>query len=331
MLERIKAMKSSGNTTREENIAKALKLREQGLIYKVIGKKIGVAESTARKWCNPHLTEHFRAQGLKYREKNKGKRRIKIKEYNQRPEVKERNNRRIKEKKMQKFIDKGYKVHPDGYLLDMKCDGCGELFDTQRRGPMAALRVYKTMFCTKECRIKVQIRKCVAAKRQKQNPNCKGGLRKFNCPHCGDKIETYRAQLKFCDKRECHLIQQRISQAPRRGEWVEVNKECRHCKEPFTVEVRERTPSGHAQDPIKATENTKYCSRQCTISYRSTYLTDSFIKGQIRSDFRRAEGMTISNDQISPQMVEDKRLLLKLNRAWKTRTGKHHPSRYLRR
>ena len=52
---------------------KALKLRKQGLSYKAIGEKIGIAESTARKWCNPHLLEHFRAQRRKYREKGKDK------------------------------------------------------------------------------------------------------------------------------------------------------------------------------------------------------------------------------------------------------------------
>lgn len=312
----------------EEKLEEAKKLRKKGLGYKAISEKIGVAESTARQWLNPHLKEHFRAQNKKYREKGKEKWKIRQKEYNKRPEVKERNNRLSKEKKMQKFIDKGYKVHPDGYLLDIKCDGCGKLFDTKKRGPMAALRIYKTMYCDKKCRVKTQIKKNVVIKRQKQNPDCEGGLRKFNCPHCGDKIETYRAQQKFCGKHKCLRTQANMKQEKLRGEWVEVNKECRHCKKPFTVKVRECTPHGRPQDPIKATEHLKYCSSKCTVSYRSDYLTDAFVKHQIRNDFKRSEEMIISDDQISPQMVEDKRLLLKLNRAWKTKTGKYHPSTY---
>lgn len=306
-----------------EKAKKALKLRKQGLAYNAIGKKIGVATSTARKWCNPDKAEHFRAQARKSAEKGKEKRRIKIKEYNQRPEVKERINRLSKEKKIKKFIEKGYNVHPDGYLLGIKCDHCGEAFSTKNRGPMAALRIYPKMYCTNECRIKLQIKKSVAVKREKQ-----GGLRKFNCPHCGDKIETYREHLKLCGKIECERAESRVKQGKTRGEWVEVKKECRNCKKPFTAKVRECTPGGHAQDPIEATQHIKYCSRKCGKNYRGNHLTDPYVKTSIKRDFSRSNDMIISDDQISPQMVEDKRLLLKLNRAWKTKTGKHHSSRY---
>jgi hypothetical protein len=211
----------------------------------------------------------------------------------------------------------------------MKCGNCGKLFDTRKRGQNALTIMSGTPFCSKECRVKTGTKRLVAKKRQRANPDCEGGLRKFNCPHCGDKIETYRTQLKYCGKDECKAIQQRIYQANYRGEWVEVKKgECRNCKKPFTAKVRKCKTDGRDRDHIKATAHIKYCSFKCRANYGRDYLTDSFIKAQIRRSFLKVEGMIISDNQISPQMVEDKRLLLKLDRAWKAKTGKHHPSRY---
>tara|TARA_R100001594_G_scaffold48246_1_gene81100 strand:+ start:4543 stop:5490 length:948 start_codon:yes stop_codon:yes gene_type:complete len=299
-----------------EKIEEAQKLREQGLTYKAIAKEIGVAISTASALCNPDRAEEYqRRQTLLNAEPSRRKElNRKGREYGKRAETKERRNQRNKKKRMKELTEQGYNVHPDGYLLDIKCDHCGETFSTKNRGQ--ALRIYSSMYCSDKCYQANGI-KTLQARIRASLPQ---GLRKFNCPYCKAKVETYKKDQVCCGKRSCTLAQQRDAGRKNRGEWTKVELNCLCCGKVMIRKVRKYNRHGELSE--EPTARFKYCSAKCTAEYPKKAMTDAWIKQQILNDFKRHEGVSFPRKEISPQMIEDKRLLLKLKRAWKTATGK---------
>jgi len=308
--------------TSEEKTAKAIELRKKGYSYSKIGKEIGVALSTAAKLCNPEQTkEHQRRQTLRDWEPSRRKEiNRKAREFAKRPETKKYRNQWSKKKRMKELTEQGYNVHPDGYLLDIKCDYCKKNFSTKSRMQEGkgcrGLRIYSSMYCSDKC-YRTNTIKTSQARFRASLPQ---GLRKFNCPYCKAKVETYQENQVCCGKRSCQQTQQRDYNRGERGEWTKVEMNCICCGKVMIRKVRKYNRQRELSK--KPTARFKYCSAECTAAHPSKAMTDSWIKQQILNDFKRQEGVSFPRKEISPQMIEDKRLLLKLKRAWKTVTGK---------
>lgn len=67
--------------TREQKIAKAHVLREQGATYRVIADRFGVSATTVYRWLNPDYAEASRAFSRAYKDRNREAVRAQNREY----------------------------------------------------------------------------------------------------------------------------------------------------------------------------------------------------------------------------------------------------------
>lgn len=240
-------------------------------------------------------------------------------------------NKFAKKKKIEKLKEQGYQINKEGYITNLVCQhtNCGKTFSSKnntdpkiykhydkryRDGRSekfhrnAPLMIHK--YCSGEC--EYQHWRMVETRQRRINRGAKP--RKIECPICGEKSETYIHNKITCGRKACSKEYQSRLGKEQRDSWRKEERKCTGCEKTFQTEVWKRT---------------KYCSIKCYNKYKARItheqvvnLDDKYVVQLIKSDFKSNEDIKISEEQISPQMIEDKKLLLRLGRAWEKATGK---------
>ena len=216
------------------------------------------------------------------------------------------------------------------YKEEVDCLWCGKSF---------LKPTILSVFCSSKCR---QRNRRVLERKEKEVKK-----EKAKCIICNTVFERttspkIRAKkkavhIKVTCSKECRLEKYRKDRREERDKQrTQITKNCPHCKKDFTFDGYKDRSYGDGY--------IKYCSKACTtkaniildrerekkdgrkaINARrrkhTEELTDYAVRQIIVEDFKR-DGLKISASEISPQMVEDRRLLLQAKRAWRQVTGK---------
>ena len=144
-----------------------------------------------------------------------------------------------------------------------------------------------------------------------------GGLKpkKIECPICSKKSETWHPNQITCGDKACQKELASRQGKEMRDSHRATGFECIWCKETFIS--------------TRAWSHPKYCSEKCAderkaykVHQEAVNLDDKYLIQLIKRDFIKCEDMKVSEEEISPQMLEDKKLLLQAKRAWKSVTGR---------
>jgi hypothetical protein len=193
-----------------------------------------------------------------------------------------------------------------------------------------------SVFCSVNCRQKnrrVLERKEKGVKKEKAKcAVCNTVFERTTSPKL--RANKKAVHIKETCSEECRTEKYRKDRRDKQDKQrIQITRNCCHCQTEFTIEGYKGSTYGK-----------KYCSRACTIKAniikscenlrkdgrgevnalkrRATEeLKDSYIRQHIIQDFKR-DGLRMSASEISPQMIEDRRLLLQAKRAWKQVTGK---------
>lgn len=214
------------------------------------------------------------------------------------------------------------------YTEKTNCLNCGESF--LKAG-------YTSKYCSHQCGWDY---------RHAEEKKAKGlKTEKAKCSECDTVFERKSSpkilnsrtpQLKLTCSPKCSKIRNRRKRIEARGKRIQIPRTCRHCQTKFTFEGYEKATYS---DDYKM-----YCSPDCmNENCKPKYyppqkrnrdnkrrndaankawadLTDCYVRQAIMQDYKR-DGLIMSIKEISPQQIEDRRLLLQAKRAWKQATG----------
>tara|TARA_Y100000310_G_scaffold221067_1_gene222624 strand:- start:810 stop:2060 length:1251 start_codon:yes stop_codon:yes gene_type:complete len=230
--------------------------------------------------------------------------------------------------KKKELTRQGYKINKEGYITNLTCKFCDKTFSsknncdvdtykpkdkryengwTDKRDRKLLIHAY----CSGECEYQ-QFLVDTMDRRRKE-----GGLkpRKIECPICSEKSETYKPNQITCGDKACQKEFASRQGKEMRDSHRATGFECIWCKETFISTTSWTHP--------------KYCSEKCAderkahqVHQEVVNLDDNYLIQLIKRDFIKYEDMKVSEEEISPQMIEDKKLLLQAKRAWKSVTGR---------
>ena len=186
---------------------------------------------------------------------------------------------------------------------------------------------YRKDLLKKERKTKIEKAKCVV---------CNTVFERATSPKLRAN-ENGKTHIKVTCSKECLTTKYREDARKKRAKIrIQITKNCPHCKKDFSFDGYKGRSYG---DGYK-----KYCSRACSVKAHviinsermkkdgrkkvnavrrknTKELSDYVVRQFVVGDFER-DGLKVSASEISPQMVEDRRLLIQAKRAWRKVTGK---------
>ena len=134
-------------------------------------------------------------------------------------------------------------------LKTKKCFCCGKAFE------QSCSLDRNSKYCSPQCR------NIEAVKRNRERRRKTIKLKKFDCPICSTKVETWDAKRVTCGHPKCvrqlELNRCKDKTISKYGEWKTLSYTCEHCKEKFFKE-------GYAN---KKYLKRKYCSTKCACAF----------------------------------------------------------------
>lgn len=136
-------------------------------------------------------------------------------------------------------------------LKTKKCFSCGKAFK------QSCSLDRNSRYCSTQCRNTEAVKRNRARRRKTIE------LKKFDCPICSTKIETWDGKRVTCGQPECirqlELNRSKNKDILKYGKWKILSYTCKHCKEKFFREGYEK----------KKYLKRKYCSAKCCFTFNS--------------------------------------------------------------
>jgi len=136
-------------------------------------------------------------------------------------------------------------------LKTKKCSSCGKAFK------QSCVLDRNSRYCSLQCR------NTEAVKRNRERRRKTIKLKKFDCPICSTKVETWDGKRVTCGQPECirrlELNRSKNKDILKYGKWKTLSYTCEHCKEKFFREGYEK----------KKYLKRKYCSTKCCFAFNS--------------------------------------------------------------